>query len=294
VRSRAMFTYILIFTRLLCGVCLALAVLMASAFAWGQGGMKEVQEALKRAERMKKHITVPKVDRNNQAANKAARIYAPSLWRIYYSKQYQEKISQEIQRLKKTMFADTLKKQGEPISTAQPGAQRNFLMPDERIYVFISSSMPLDTIRNYAADLDRLRDPNVTMVMRGFVNGIKRIRPTLKFLENVLVRDPDCDFTSTRCDAFKATVNIDPLLFRRYNVTAVPAIVYVRGLRLVDAGLSEGIRDNASVAETYMVSGDVSLDYALDKIWSKSHSPQLEAVVKELRAGFYSKKGENK
>jgi len=43
-----------------------------------------------------------------------------------------------------------------------------------------------------------------------------------------------------------------------------------------------------------MVSGDVPLDYALDKIHSKSHSPELEAVVKELRAGFYSQKGENK
>ncbi|MBW1731927.1 MAG: hypothetical protein JRJ75_13735 [Deltaproteobacteria bacterium] len=280
-RFRAMFAYIFI--------CLALAVLMASTSLWaqgGQGGMKEVQEALKRAEQMKKHITVPELDRNNQAASRAAR--------IYYSKQYQEKIGREIQRLKKTMFGDTLRKQGKLLNTGQPGAQRNFLMADERIYVFISSSMPLETIRNYAADLDRLRDPNITMVMRGFVNGIKRIRPTLKFLEKVLVRDPDCDFTSTRCDAFRATVNIDPLLFRRYNVTAVPAIVYVRGLRLIDAGLSEGIRDNASVAEAYMVSGDVPLDYALDKIHSKSHSPELEAVVKELRAGFYSQKGENK
>ena len=277
-RFRALVIYIFI--------CLALALLMASAPAWAQGGMTEVQEALQRADQYKKHISVPKVDTNNQAAEKAAR--------IYYSKQYQEKIHQEIQRLKRTVFADTLKKQHEAISTPQPGGRRNFLMPDERIYVFVSSSMPLETIRNYAADLDRLRDPNVTMVMRGFVHGIKRIRPTLKFLEKVLVKDPDCDLTSTRCDTFRATVSIDPLLFRGYAINRVPAIVYVRGLSVVDADLSEGIRDNAPLAEAYLVSGDVPLDYALDKIHSECPSPQLEAVVKELRAGFYSRKGEHK
>ena len=256
----------------------------------GRAGLSEVTRALNNAKKIQKNIVVPRIDKSNHAAQEAAR--------VYHSPQFQEKIDNEIERLKNTLFADTLndalKGQQKPRVSTETRGTKYLLMPDERIYVFISSSMPLETTRNYAADLDRLRDPNITMVMRGFVNGIKRIRPTLKFLEKVLVRDPDCDFTSTRCDAFRATVNIDPLLFRRYNVTAVPAIVYVRGLRLIDAGLSEGIRDNASVAEAYMVSGDVPLDYALDKIHSKSHSPQLEAVVKELRAGFYSQKGENK
>src|ERR1700674_3442756 len=32
--------------------------------------------------------------------------------------------------------------------------------------------MPIETVRNYAASVARLRDPRVTMVMRGFVGGM--------------------------------------------------------------------------------------------------------------------------
>lgn len=244
------------------------------------GDMSTVREALEKAKKQTQSITLPSV-KNNQAASEAAR--------IYYSPEYQAKLQKEIHRLKKTLFPDAAESRKPSVSKTAPG-QKYLLMPDERIYVFISSSVPLDTLRNYAADLDRLRDPNISMVMRGFVDGIKHFKPTLEFLQKVLTRDPKCDFTTQQCDAFRATVNIDPLLFRRYSIGHVPAIVYVKGLSLVDAGLSEGITDNATFAEAYLVRGDVSLEYALDKIHHESHSTQVAAVLRQLRGGFYSER----
>ena len=276
--------------RVLAGlVSIALVILVSHPVIGGDvpgrgGDLSTVTKALNNAKEMEKQIVVPKVAKSNKAAKQAAK--------TYYSSEYQARLHKEIERLKRGVFHHILKDEDtEEARVSSPSAgNRYFLMPDERIYIFISSSVPIETLRSYAEDLDRLRDPNISMVMRGFVGGIKYFKPTLEFLEKVLARDPECDFTTTQCDAFRATVNIDPLVFRRYRVKQVPAILYVRGLSLVDAGLSEGITENAPIGEAYMVRGDVSLEYALEKIRKRSGSSQLEEVVRQLTAGFYSER----
>ena len=64
---------------------------------------------------------------------------------------------------------------------------KHYLLPDERIYIFMSSSVPLVTWNNYAKDIDKVRDPNIIMVMRGCIGGCKYIRPTLKFIQNIII-----------------------------------------------------------------------------------------------------------
>jgi len=135
------------------------------------------------------------------------------------------------------------------------------------VYVFISSSVPLDTLRNYARAIDRLGYDNIFMVMRGFVGGMKYIRPTIDFISSILKKDSSCDFASgEQCEVFSAAVNIDPLLFRAYNISEVPAIVYARGVSVSDSALSEGLADNATYKDAYVVYGDVSIEYAVKKI----------------------------
>ena len=253
---------------------------------WAENSISGVREAMKNAEEMRKHIVVPRSDKPNHAAQETAR--------IYQSPEFQEKINREIERLNNTLFSDMLKGQEKLQVSTQSREVKYLLMPDERIYVFISSSMPIATLRNYAADLDRLQDPNITMVMRGFVDGIKLIRPTLEFIQKVLIKDPGCDPSSEKCEAYHITINIDPLLFQRYGVNKVPAIVYAKGVNPVDPGLSEGIKDNAPGVAAYMVTGDVSLAYGLDKIYSERSSPQLYNVIRKLRAGFYTERGSKK
>ncbi|MEJ2068527.1 MAG: type-F conjugative transfer system pilin assembly protein TrbC, partial [Deltaproteobacteria bacterium] len=156
-----------------------------------------------------------------------------------------------------------------------------------RIYLFISSSMPVSTLRNYAADIDRLKDPRITLVLKGFVGGMHYIKPTIEFIEKILVKNPTCDLSGGECSLFHVQVNVDPLLYSRYGIQSVPAILYVRGLHSSDPEESEGIRENASISDAYLVSGDVSLEYALDLIQKKSRSGQIKRILQDLRRGFY-------
>jgi type-F conjugative transfer system pilin assembly protein TrbC len=142
--------------------------------------------------------------------------------------------------------------------------------------------MPLKTLRNYAGSIDRANDSNIVLVMRGFVAGMKEWKKMIEFSSNVLVRDRGCDLIKGHCDLFAVNLNVDPLLFRRYKVSAVPTVVYARGVSRSDAVLSEGLTDIARVSEFYSVSGDISLAHALDVIGQEARSASLGRLVDVL------------
>lgn len=173
---------------------------------------------------------------------------------------------------------------------AAPGtaaAMAGELPRDERVYIFISSSMPKRTLRNYTRDVAKLNDPNVKLVMRGLVGGMKYIKPTFRFVGSLMVRDEGCDPQKRKCERFGAGVEIDPLLFRRYGIDRVPAIVFARKLSIVDLQMSEGMEKNMSVAEFHILHGDVALEYALDRFRAETGSRALRALVTRLNSGFY-------
>ena len=157
------------------------------------------------------------------------------------------------------------------------------LKEDERIYIFVSSSVPKDTLRNYARDIDRLGQPRMSIVMRGFVGGMTKVRPTLEFLRGVLFKDENCD--SDKCEAYRAPVLVDPLLFRRYGIEAVPAIVYARGVKGVDSTVSEGVKEEVETKEHYILYGDAVLDGALEILNSVARVRSLDCLVWKLRRG---------
>ena len=145
----------------------------------------------------------------------------------------------------------------------------------------------MNTLRNYAADIDRLKDPHITLVMRGFIHGMQKIKPTMQFVRGIMNKDPQCNELA-QCPAYDVTVKIDPILFSRYGIDTVPAILYANGVNSVDPAKSEGIADNTSIANAYIVNGDVSLEYALNVIGRQSHSNQIAGILTKLRKGFYN------
>ena len=158
----------------------------------------------------------------------------------------------------------------------------------ERIYIFISSSMPVSTLRNYAGNIHVLGDPNISLVMRGFVNSMKYIAPTADFVKSIIFDDPDCiPSEKNEFPAFNTSVVIDPLLFRRYEITAVPAIIYARGIEIMDSQGSEGKKENAKLSEAYLLYGDVSLGYALEQVYKKTNYQKINKIIKKLRGDFY-------
>lgn len=258
-----LFYMLVLLTMLLCNICFA-------------DELKNVQGLLERSKKQAEHLAIPEI------YNKETQEAAKDIAETYHSKEYQARLREESRKLRALLFS----KETKDIETENPG-QKSFLLPDERIYIFISSSIPISTLRNYAADLDKLSDPNIIMVMRGFVHGMHLIKPTINFISNILVKDSNCNVFTTRCDVYHLNIEVDPLLFARYRIETVPAILYARGVNSIDPDQSEGIKDNTSVADAYLVSGDVSLEYALEKIRKASKSSQIANILKELRRDFY-------
>ncbi|HIJ97434.1 MAG TPA: conjugal transfer protein TrbC [Desulfuromonadales bacterium] len=234
-------------------------------------GIPEVEVALDRAHKMAETLTIP----SNKTEVDMSKI-AEKMNTYYRSPEFQGKLKNETERIKSELFGDASVK-FYPDSTTP--AARGKLSGDERIYIFISSAMPLQTVRNYAASVARLGDPNVTLVMRGFVDGMSKIQPTIRFIGSVLQRDPACNPAEGECEMLPAGLAVDPLLFRRYGIDRVPAFVYARGLKADDAALSEGDSKNASISEQHTVYGDASLEYLLDQIQKESGAHTLAALL---------------
>jgi len=210
----------------------------------------------------------------------------------YQSESFRKKYEAEIERLKNTVFKDTLDAYyGEAKGNEKSSEIGGKLPGKERIYLFISSSMPIWTLRKYAGDLDKLGDPRIVMVMRGFVGGMKYVKPTLAFVRKIVAKDPNCDSDKTKCEAYRVAMNIDPLLFRRYDISRTPAAVFVPDVRVMDASLSEGLEENAKVGDHFLLYGDASLDYILDAFHRESGAKSLERLRESLRGGIYGKEG---
>lgn len=234
----------------------------------------DVAASLTEADRLARTLTIPK-NRHEDEMNAVA----GTLDAYYRSDDFQGRVRSETERIKSQVFGENFAR-FYPDSKADEEQGR--LGESERVYLFVSSSMPLQTVRNYAASVSRLRDSKVIMVMRGFVGGMTKIQPTINFVSNVLKDDPSCAFAETECRMLPANLIVDPLLFRRYGIDRVPAVVYVEGIKSVDAALSEGDAKNTNVTSSYTVFGDASLEYVLEMIGRESGvSPIKDLVVRK-------------
>lgn len=256
---------------------LFLALISAGGPAHGDGVQDGVGRARSNSQGYSVYQVPDAVKRGTAQADEAQRMAD-----VVNSPEYQGKVAGERQRLLKEVFGvDQSRAQGYYPDTKQKSGTAQ-LAKDERVYVFVSSSMPAATLRAYAQDIDRIGDPNITMVMRGFVGGISKGMPTMKFISRFLLKDPGCADV-VGCVSFNAAVQIDPNLYRRFRPERVPAIVYAKGVRPGDPDMSEGIVENVPQSDAwFMVYGDASLGYVLGRINDEAHSPTLASVAKTI------------
>lgn len=253
---------------------LILVLLVIPAVVHGDNpriGIPEVEVTLGKANKMAETLPIPSNSTEVDMTKIAEKMNA-----YYRSPDFQGKMKNETERIKGELFGHGSVR-FYPDST-NPAA-RGKLTGDERIYIFISSAMPLQTVRNYAASVAQLGDPNVTLVMRGFVDGMSKIQPTIRFIGSVLQRDPACNPAEGECEMLSAGLAVDPLLFRRYAIDRVPAVVYAKGLKTDDAALSEGDAKNTSITEHHTTYGDTSLEYLIEQIQKETGSHTLAALL---------------
>ncbi|MHC1698871.1 MAG: type-F conjugative transfer system pilin assembly protein TrbC [Geobacteraceae bacterium] len=239
------------------------------------GGLNERGERLSRALNLPKNIFEKDGEKWARASDD-----------LFRSGEFQNRLLAEQERIKREVFGGKLQEyyQAAPEAAA---AMAGELPRDERVYIFISSSMPKRTLRNYVRDVAKLGDPNVKLVMRGLVGGMKYLKPTLRFVGSLLVKDEECDPQQRKCERLGAGVEIDPLLFRRYGIERVPAIVFARKVNVLDAQMSEGLERNMAVAEFHVLNGDMALEYALERFRTETGSAALGALITRLNSGFY-------
>ncbi len=85
------------------------------------------------------------------------------------------------------------------------------------LYIFMSSSVPLEVWWNYARYMEE-NNIKGAFILRGCIGGCRYIRPTLEFIERFLTEDGRNE------SGLSVEVWIDPLKFREYRISKVPCV----------------------------------------------------------------------
>ena len=143
----------------------------------------------------------------------------------------------------------------------------------DQLVLFVSSSMPEQTLRNYARDLAKL---NGVMVMRGTVGGISKLGATTKLTHDIIRVDPTCE--GAKCKMWGTQMLIDPVLFRVYGIEQVPALIYQPNMHI--QSYCDGLEKiNRASAVIY---GDASLHGMLSRLGQISPDRKITGLIKRL------------
>jgi len=122
--------------------------------------------------------------------------------------------------------------------------------------LFVSSSMPISTLRNYAVQLEKVRG---VMAFRGAPGGLRKMGPMAKLTAQILRLDPGCE--GPNCVMRDVQLIIDPIVFRQHGITQVPALAMIPG----DPTQAYCERDDESPRAAHVVFGDSALPGLLDE-----------------------------
>lgn len=143
--------------------------------------------------------------------------------------------------------------EGDALARAAPATQAKGFVP----VLFVSSSMPIATLRTYAGQLQRVHG---VMAFRGMPGGLRKVGPMARLSAQILRLDPGCEDPS--CAMRDVQLIVDPIVFRQHGVSRVPALAMIPG----DPTQAYCERDEESPRARYVVYGDSALPGLLDEI----------------------------
>jgi len=236
---------------------LVLSLIMSSTLAADQL-TESVKRVIKKAEIEAEKMKIP-INTVSEEGIKAAQEAAKK----FESPAFQKKLRCEQKRLREEVFTDST----QDIEAVLPVADK--LDQDEKLYLFLSSSIPDDTVHNYLEAVETLNEPNFALLMKGYVPGERA-----QYLIRITRKDRNCVDQLHRkkpvvCERFEIPIKIKPALFEELEITQVPALVY----------------ENNQVA--WKITGDARLDYLLERINREAKSPSLKGMVNALQRGEY-------
>jgi type-F conjugative transfer system pilin assembly protein TrbC len=156
------------------------------------------------------------------------------------------------------------------------------LSKESYLYIFISSSMPENTIRAYAQDIALLKEQNIIIVLRGMIGQPAKLKETAKYIQNIIKINPECE---RKCKLYKVRFSIDPKLFEKYNITEVPVFVYDWNVKTMEPGMGRET-GNKTGSEYLKLKGDVSVEYALELFRRETKDKELEKLIGKFRLEY--------
>lgn len=137
-----------------------------------------------------------------------------------------------------------------PEAKALAGAAPSSLNKGWVPVLFVSSFMPVDVLRTYAADLSRVGG---VLAFRGMPGGMAKVEPMARLSAQILRLDPGCE--GPDCAMRNAQIIVDPLVFREHGLTRVPALAMIPG----DPAQPYCERDETGPRAAHIVYGDAAL-----------------------------------
>jgi type-F conjugative transfer system pilin assembly protein TrbC len=160
---------------------------------------------------------------------------------------------------------------------AQNGLPTGLLQPQIKGVVFVSFSMPEESIKRYLSQASR-------------INGGKTIKLSIRGLDesNSLIKTQQR--ISKLMKGKGAEVDIDPGAFDRFNVQSVPALVLYKDDPMAEAKCAvEGKTPADSESDYLMVYGDVSIDYAIDHLLKDKSAKKWQSELTVMRDAVVGK-----
>lgn len=200
----------------------------------GEVGHRDVEEVMKRSESWKR--VLEGMISNGSVGGRSFRQKAEELKSYSESREFRERVERYRDVVGQILgerygfsYWDLKEGQGRGVERGKRvlRGEGYVLGGDERIYVFVSSSMG-DLVRKYVED-SVIVIGEVKFVLRGAIGGLTYLNPTAKWVLDMLLIDRNCKLIEGQCELYDRDFLIDPLLFRRFKIQKVPAVVYVKG-----------------------------------------------------------------
>lgn len=263
-------------------VLVLVMVINAGAFAKDNVTDTTVLQVQKKAEKLYGHIHY------SNKYQKAMKSAANRAYQLYNEKQMQRMITTYKQNIfTSKQFQAAIKKYVPPNVYAQyftkAGKLKNMSLAvqNDRLFICISSSMPMAELRSYVKQVAYLGVKDIVFVMRGFIGGVKYMTPTIRFFYNMAKVDPNCK--GLDCKIYNVMLEVDPLVFRKYHIDRVPAFVFVPNFQKIMPYNID--KDDGS----YKLYGDVSLKYAIQVLYKNSKYVRLKELLEEYKKkSFYN------
>ncbi len=148
-------------------------------------------------------------------------------------------------------------------NTQTDNSQNFYFNSNETIYIFISSSLPKETIVNYLESTKYIQD-NVVFVLQG---GMKKLMPTMRWIKDLL------------SDKYaNARIIIEPKLSKFFNIKKVPTLLYTQD-NLFELQQDMKLHEDK---DTYIFTGDLSFKYVLKKLNEEKRNDFLSKIIDKL------------